>query len=335
MNTRHFCPVVILMCWAGEVISMCTIKRYPPSVEEWYSCVPCPPPGKFSLLCSHVPDDCDLLSSLLKVCLSQYDTDYQQWFTEDIKCTEKQACLDRHPSCDSLESDFKVLNVSCIESTESIITTPSLTMSTPSTDRILTTQYLSTPSISTTQVNITQTTNRHVITDVTNFTNPFTAMVNDSILSFTNTSNYIPFHPLKIENHSPNAAIAIVVVIIILLVFIAIAFVVRKAKQNYSVSVRVPLERQSSTSSRAPVIRTDGGYTILCFTLKRRINAHEKGHLSSKETPRGYYSSVQLDETPEFQEDVMKEEEIKINSDYVVCSVEDDVIKSAAQESGV
>ncbi|XP_062602825.1 uncharacterized protein LOC134264548 isoform X2 [Saccostrea cucullata] len=330
---RFFWPLIIWMCRAGEVKGMCTIKRYPASLDEWYNCVPCPPPGKFSMLCLHecVSNDCDFLSNLLKVCLPQYIRDYQPWFTDDIKCSEKQVCLDQHPLCESLKSDFKILNVSCEQTTESMTTTSQyLTMSTSSADRIITTQYLTTLGVSTTQVNVRQTTKRHVINDVKNVTindvkyvtTSFTVS-NDSILISTNTSNSIPLYPLKTENHSSNPGIAVAVVLLISLVFFASVIFARKAKQNYSVRIRAPLERQSSTSSRAPVIRTDDGYTILCFTIKRRITARKKGPLSLKDTPRGYYSAVQLDETQEFQKDKVEEEQ-KINSYDVICSVEDE-----------
>lgn len=79
----------------------------PTSVEDWLDLVPCPPPNRFSLLCSEVPD-CNLLLKILDVCLSQYSLYFNQSLTDEIKCSEKGTC-EATTACNVSEK----INVSC------------------------------------------------------------------------------------------------------------------------------------------------------------------------------------------------------------------------------
>ncbi|XP_061193084.1 uncharacterized protein LOC133201303 [Saccostrea echinata] len=314
----HFFPVLTLLCSACGVLAMCSMKRYPLTVEEWYNCVPCPPLGKFSLLCSQLSKDCELLTKLLEICLSQYNQYYKQWFTDDIKCSEKQACLKKHKSvCLPLGSIFEVLNVSCRQRTDSTTTTLSSTTTTPH----LTT---STTLFSTTHVRTTQTTNDHVTNFTQSITSSFIEVINTTVL--TSAVTPIPQEPPRMEPISSHLIFIIIgVIVIVFAVIAAVVFAIWKVKEMYYVNFESPLYRQTSTDSRAAIIRTENDCNILCVFLKHRVTSQDNGHLTSKEIQKGYYNAVpggEYQTDTVFQNNEMFEEDvsIKANCDDEICN---------------
>ncbi|XP_062602827.1 uncharacterized protein LOC134264548 isoform X4 [Saccostrea cucullata] len=320
----HFLSVLTLLCSACGGLAMCTIQRYPTSVEEWYNCVPCPPPRNFSLLCSQDSIDCTVLIKLLEVCLSQYNQYYQQWFTDEIKCVEKHTCLNKRPSCGlDDEQVFQNISDSCITTTTTTSTTTTrATTTTPFYTR--TTTYFST----TTPMRTTQTTNDHVTNVTESLTTSFIEMSNDTTLTISVTA--IPQEPPSMEPKSYDLLFIIIgVVVTVFAVFAAVVFAFWKVKKIYYVNFESPLYRQTSTDSRSPIIRTEKDCSILCVLLKHRVTSHDNGYLTSKEIQKGYYNhvpGVESQTVAVFQNNEIFEEDesIKANCDDELC--EDNVI---------
>lgn len=191
--------------WSTEAFTFPFQGRLP-SEDEWFRCVPCPPPRKFSLLCSkdykECGVNCTVLSKLVDVCLSQYDRYYPKSFTDNIKlkCDQKEACLEQRPHCDiATRNVFETISASCRQTTNHIQSTAP-----------------STSTHSTTHKTTTQTTEVHVTTQVTTFTSIF-AVDNDTVSTTNNTHNLgdLETPSTKVQSSSSHAAIFIILILIL------------------------------------------------------------------------------------------------------------------------
>lgn len=295
---RHLTSILqasVLIHWFGKTLTMCPsdiTRSRPTSVEDWLDLVPCPPPDRFSLLCSEV-SDCDLLLMILDVCLSQYSLYFNQSFTDEIKCSEKGTC-EVITACNVSEK----INVSCQVTVDSTtITTEgnyvTMTSSEPWTSSISSKK----PSISS---RITSQTTTYHVTELKSTLLSITIEHTDNTTLLTNVSSSNISTELEHNVHCGSIVISVIVIILV------VAFVVILAvgiKQKYDINVRPLPTRQISTSSRTPMLRSDKGCNILCLTVKRRITSQENTeHQTTMETTVNSYTAVPLSEPPCFED---------------------------------
>lgn len=288
----------VLVYWFGKTLNMCPsviTRPRPTSVEDWLDLVPCPPPNRFSLLCSEVPD-CDLLLKILDVCLSQYSLYFNQSFTDEIKCSEKGTC-EATTACNVSEK----INVSCqVTEDSTTITTEEDYVTMTSSKQWTSSVNSRKPSISSRTTSQTTTYMYHV-TELKSTLLSITIEHTDNTSLMTNVSISNISTELEHNVHGGSTVISVVVFLVLVIVVVILVF---RIKQKYDVNVR-PLfpTRQISTSSQTPMLRSDKGCNILCLTLKRRITSREKtGHQSTMETPVNHYSAVPMSEPPCFED---------------------------------
>lgn len=286
----------VLVYWFGKTLNMCPsviTRPRPTSVEDWLDLVPCPPPNRFSLLCSEVPD-CNLLLKILDVCLSQYSLYFNQSLTDEIKCSEKGTC-EATTACNVSEK----INVSCqVTEDSTTITTEEDYVTMTSSKQWTSSVNSRKPSISSRTTS--QTTAYHV-TELKSTLLSITIEHTDNTSLMTNVSISNISTELEHNVHGGSTVISVVVFLVLVIVVVILVF---RIKQKYDVNVR-PLfpTRQISTSSQTPMLRSDKGCNILCLTLKRRITSREKtGHQSTMETTVNHYSAVPMSEPPCFED---------------------------------
>lgn len=314
----------VLVYWFGKTLNMCPsviTRPRPTSVEDWLDLVPCPPPNRFSLLCSEVPD-CNLLLKILDVCLSQYSLYFNQSFTDEIKCSEKGTC-EATTACNVSEK----INVSCqVTEDSTTITTEEDYVTMTSSKQWTSSVNSRKPSISSRTTS--QTTTYHV-TELKSTLLSITIEHTDNTSLMTNVSISNISTELEHNVHGGSTVISVLVFLVLVIVFTGILVVI--IKQKYDVNVR-PLfpTRQISTSSQTPMLRSDKGCNILCLTLKRRITSREKtGHQSTMETTN-HYSVVPKSEPPCFEDGEKGDgkndhecmETVFSDHEYNVCTVE-------------
>lgn len=316
---RYFTSILqatVLVHWFGETLNMCPgdiARPRPTSVEEWMNLVPCPPPNRFSLLCSEV-SDCDLLFNILNVCLSQYSFYFNQSFTDEMKCSEKRIC-ETNTACNVSDK----INASCQ------VTTDSSTITTEGNYVTMTSSKPWTPSIISRKTSIglrttSQTTNYYVTELKSSTLLSITIEHTDNTTEVTNVSS----SSLSTElDHNVHSGSIISVFVVTLFVIVIVVLAVIGINQKCVVSVRHIPRRQISTDSRAPMLNSENGCNILCLTLKRRMTSRVKtGHQSTVETSERQYTVVPLDEPPCIEDE--KKENVEKGCRETVLSVDED-----------
>lgn len=227
--SRHLTSILqasVLMYWFGETLNMCPsdiTRPRPTSVEDWLDLVPCPPPNRFSLLCSEV-SDCDLLLNILDVCLSQYSLYFNQSFTDEIKCSEKGTCEAR-TACNVSEK----INVSCQVTVDSTTVTTegnyvTMTSSKPWTSSISSRK----PSISS---RITSQTTTYHVTELKSTLLSITIEHTDNTTLLANVSSSNISTELEHNVHGGSVVTSVLVVIILVIVCCCIVILAVGIKQ--------------------------------------------------------------------------------------------------------